>query len=73
MTLNKYAQEVFDYLVKKLPDTNQATLLEITEFVTMKSQNLADDKISENNQTWQKALETHDRRWDQFLEKICKY
>lgn len=72
MTLNKYAQEVLDYMIKKLPDVNQATLIEITEFFIMRSNNFAADKIAEHNQTWQKALQEHDRRWDKLIEKIYK-
>ena len=72
MTLNEYAQDVLDYMIKKLPDVNQATLIEITEFFIMKSNNFSADKIAENNQEWQNALKRHDKRWDKFIEKVYK-
>jgi hypothetical protein len=35
----------------------------------MKSNNFAMDKIAENNKVWQKQLEKHDRRWEEFCKK----
>lgn len=72
MTLNEYAQEVFDYMVKKLPDVNQATLLEITEFFIMKSNNFATDMVAKHNEDWRKELDRYNKRWDRFIEKYYK-
>ena len=52
MTLGNYAQEFVDYLCKKIPDINQATLMEIAEFATMKACNYANDEIKRNNKSW---------------------
>ena len=52
MTLNDFTQDVANYLYKKLPDANAATLLEIAEFTTMKAYNYAQDEIKESYQKW---------------------
>ena len=70
MTQNEYAQEVFDYMVKKLPDVNQATLLEITEFFVMKSNNYASDMVAKNSETWLKHMKRNDE-W--YLEMLKRY
>lgn len=72
MTLNEYTQEVFDYMVKKLPDVNQATLLEITEFFVMKSNNFANDVVAEHNNLWLKEFERYNKQWDRLIEKVYK-
>lgn len=66
MTLGDYAQEVVDYLCKKIPDINPATILEIAEFATMKANNYAQDEIKKNNQSWFDAMKKH----DEFLHKL---
>ena len=72
MTLNEYAQEVVDYLYKKLPDINPATLCEIAEFFVMKSSNFANDQIAESNKVMQKIFKRHDEQWMKILEKTNK-
>jgi len=72
MTLNEYAQEVFDYMAKKLPDINQATLLEIVEFFAMKSNNFVSDKIEESNKEWRKEFDRYDKKWQIFIAKFYK-
>lgn len=72
MTLEKYTQEVFDYITKKLPDANQATLLEITEFFVMKSNNFATDIVTANNERWLKEFERYNKQWDRLVEKVYK-
>ena len=64
MTLNEYSQEVLDYMIKKLPDVNQATLYEVTEFFVMKSNNFATDMIAENNTRWQEELKRYSKQMD---------
>lgn len=70
MTLNELTQEVVDYLTKKLPDVNQATLLEIAEFFVMKSNNYASDMVVKNSETWLKHMKRNDE-W--YLEMIKRY
>lgn len=69
MTLNEYTQEVFDYMYKKLPDVNQATLLEITEFFVMKSNNFAFDRVAENYEQWQKYTKQSNDLYIKMLER----
>lgn len=66
MTLGNYAQEVVDYLFKKIPDINPATAIEIAEFATMKANNYAQDEIKNNNASWFDAMRKH----DEFLYKL---
>lgn len=66
MTLGNYAQEVVDYLCKKIPDINPATALEIAEFATMKAYNYAQDEIKTINKSWYKGMKDH----DEFLHKL---
>jgi hypothetical protein len=68
MTLEKYAQEVLDYMVNKLPDVNHATLCEIVEFFVMKTNNYAQDVLNKNNEQWLDNIKRHD---DWYL-KIMK-
>ena len=72
MTLNEYAQEVLDYMVKKLPDVNPATLCEIAEFFAMKSHNFANDMIAENNKSWHEHLKRDEKHMDRLLERAYK-
>ena len=72
MTLHEYVQEVFDYMVKKLPDVNQATLYEIAEFFVLKCNNFASDAIAENNERWLKEFDRYNRQWDKLIEKVYK-
>ena len=72
MTLNEYTKEVFDYMVNKLPDVNHATLLEITEFFVMKSNNFANDIVAEHNKLWYKEFERYNKQWDRLVEKVYK-
>lgn len=71
MTLEKYTQEVFDYMTKKLPDVNQATLCEIAEFFAIKSNNFAYDMIAKNSEQWLKHIERNDK-WYLEMMKRCK-
>ena len=71
MTLNEYSQEVLDYMVKKLPDVNPATLCEIAEFFAMKSNNFAYDMIAKNSEQWLKHIERNDK-WYLEMMKRCK-
>jgi hypothetical protein len=66
MTLHEYTQEVVDYLCKKLPNVNVATILEIAEFFTMKTNNYSWDEIKKNNASWYNGIQKH----DEFLHKI---
>lgn len=70
MTLEKYAQEVFDYMVNKLPDVNHATLYEITEFFVLKSNNFSNDMIEKNNELWLKNMKKND---DFYIELMKRY
>ena len=70
MTLNELTQEVADYLTKKLPDVNPATLCEITEFFVMKSNNFASDIIMKNNEQWVKLIKRND---EFYIELIKRY
>jgi hypothetical protein len=72
MTLEKYTQEVFDYMCKKLPDVNQAVLYEVAEFFVLKSNNFAYDMIAENNTRWLKEFERYNKQWDRLVEKVYK-
>ena len=72
MTLNEYTQEVVDYLHKKLPDINPATLCEIAEFFVMKSHNFATDIVAENNKAMQKMFNNYDKKWIKLLERMDK-
>lgn len=72
MTLNEYTQEVYDYLDKKLPNCNPATLCEIAEFFVMKSSNFANDLLVEHNTAMQKMIDRRDKQWIKVLEKIGK-
>ena len=72
MTLNEYTKEVFEYMVNKLPDVNQATIMEITEFFVMKSNSFATDIVAENNDRWHKELERYNKQWDRLIEKVYK-
>lgn len=66
MTLGEYAQEVVDYLFKKIPDINPATAIEIAEFATMKANNYTQDEINANNKSWHDSMKKH----DEFLHKL---
>ena len=66
MTLGEYAQEVVDYLFKKIPDINPATAIEIAEFLTAKANNYAQDEIKANNESWYDGMKKH----DEFLHKL---
>ena len=69
MTLGEYAQEVVDYLCKKLPDINPATIVEIAEFVTAKASNYAQDDIKKNNQSWFGGMKRHDEFYLELMKK----
>ena len=71
MTLVEYTQEVLDYMVKKLPDVNHATLCEIAEFFAMKSNNFAYDMTAKNSEQWIKHIERNDK-WYLEIMKRCK-
>jgi hypothetical protein len=66
MTLVDYAQELVDYLCKKIPDINPATAIEIAEFATMKAGNYAQDEIKANNKSWYDSMKKH----DEFLHML---
>ena len=69
MTLHEYTQEVIDYLCKKLPDVNVATLYEIAEFFAMKTSNYAQDEIKTNNQSWFGNMKRYDDFWIKLMKK----
>lgn len=73
MTLNEYSQEVLDYMVKKLPDVNTATLCEIAEFFALKSHNFASDMVTENNKQWHEELKRYGKQMDRLVEMAYKY
>lgn len=66
MTLGDYAQEIVDYLCKKIPGIDPATVLEVAEFATMKANNYVQDEIKKNNSSWFDAMKKH----DEFLYKL---
>ena len=66
MTLGDYAQEITNYLCKKLPCVDTATILEIAEFAAMKANNYTQDEIKKNNESWYDAMKKH----DEFLHKL---
>jgi hypothetical protein len=68
MTLIEYTQEVADYLAKKLPDANPATLCEIAEFFAMKTNNYAQDALNKNNEQWLVIM----KKQDDWYLKIMK-
>lgn len=68
MTLEKYAQEVFDYMVNKLPDVNHATLYETTEFFVLKTNNYTQDALNKNNEQWLENI----KRQDEWYLKLMK-
>lgn len=72
MTLTKYVSEIDDYLVKKLPDTNHATLCEIAEFFAMKSHNYATDCVLECEKIWREELNRSNKKYDDLLEMYFK-
>ena len=72
MTLYDYAQEVFDYMSAKLPDVNQATLYEITEFFVFKSSNFASDAVTENSKQWSEELKKYGNQMDRLLKRAYK-
>ena len=69
MTLNDFTKDVADYLCKKLPDANAATLLEIAEFTTMKAYNYAQDEIKASYEKW---FDGQKKSNDLFLKYIEK-
>lgn len=68
MTLGEYAQEVVDYLSKKIPDINMSTAMEIAEFATMKANNYAQDEIKANNKSWYDGI----KRYDDLILKFMR-
>lgn len=71
MTLNEYSQEVLDYMVKKLPDVNPATLCEIAEFFAMKTSNYTSDMIVKNGEWWLKHIESNNKLYLEMMKR-CK-
>ena len=69
MTLGNYVQEFVDYLCKKIPDINQATLMEIAEFAAMKAQNYVYDEVKKNNQSWYEGMKRHDDLYLQLMKR----
>lgn len=72
MTLSEYTQEVIDYMVKKLPDVNPATLCEIAEFFTMKTNNYTYDTMNENNKQWLRHMQRNDEFYIEWIKKMGK-
>ena len=72
MGLHEYTQEVVDYLVKKLPDANPATLCEIAEFFTMKTNNYTSDMIAKNSEQWTKQIQRNDEFYIEFIKRCNK-
>ena len=72
MELNKYTQEVVDYLCKKLPDVNVATILEIAEFFVMKSNNYSQDQIKKHDEHWLDQMKRHDDFYSKLYLKLVK-
>lgn len=73
MTLDEYTKEVFDYMVKKLSDVNQATLYEIAEFFVLKSNNFAFDRVAENNKQWLETMKRNDNFYIKLIEGYKQY
>lgn len=71
MELHEYTQEVVDYMAKKLPDVNPATLCEIAEFFVMKTSNYTSDMIAKNNKQWWKHIQRNDEFYIEFMKR-CK-
>ena len=69
MTLIEYTQAVVDYLAKKLPDINPATLCEIAEFFAMKTHNYTQDELKKNNEQWLDNMKRYDE-WYLHLMKV---
>ena len=69
MTLNDFTQDIANYLCKKLPDVNVATLLEIAEFTTMRAYNYTQDEIKEASIKW---CDQQKKANDLFLKYIEK-
>ena len=69
MELHEYTQEVVDYLVKKIPDVNTATLYEIAEFFTMKTNNYTSDMITKNSEQWLKHMQKNDEFYIEVMKR----
>lgn len=69
MTLNDFAKEVSDYMYKKLPDVNAATILEIAEFTTMKAHNYTIDELEIANEKWCKYQDQANKLYLKYIEK----
>lgn len=70
MTLNEFAQDVVDYLYKKLPDVNEATLLEIAELMTAKAFNYAQDELKASNEKWSEQFRKSNEVYFDWIKRM---
>ena len=69
MTLEKYAQDIYNYLTSKITDIEPHTAAEIAEFVAMKTYNFTCDAITEINKMWSKEFKRSSESWEKLLRK----
>lgn len=72
MTLEQYAQDVYTYLISKIPNIESCIAAEVAEFTTMKTYNYTVDAIAKNNKAWQKEYRRSNDSWEQLLRKATK-
>lgn len=70
MTIIELAQDTADYLSKKFPDVNVASIAEAAEYVAMRANNYTQDVVKEelnkSNEFWLK----HTKRIEDFYYKF---
>ena len=69
MTIIEFAQDTADYLSKKFPDVNVASIAEAAEYIAMRASNYTQDVLKEelnkSNEFWLK----HTRRIEDLYYK----
>jgi hypothetical protein len=69
MTLEKYAQDIYNYLTSKIPGIEPHTAAEVAEFAAMKTYNFSCDALTESNKMWSKEFERSSKSWEKLLRK----
>ena len=68
-TFQNYAKDVERYLASKLPDIPLHVMMEIGEYISNKTANLASDVLKERDKQWQSEWKKQTAAWERDMRR----
>lgn len=69
----RFSMDISEYLNSKLPTTNKATVMEVSEYISNRTMRFVSEMLIERDREWKRSLNSQSRHYEAELKRLRKY